>query len=115
MQLILGHRRLPRWNLRHLMPLGLGILARQEMLAAWTALGLDGDDDLDLFDWQQRPRLPLMTELPAGSPSTGLTARTLAQRLGRIARRRARGGPRVLLQLLPQLVDRGLYLLDGSF
>jgi hypothetical protein len=97
------------------MPLGLGILARQEMVAAWTALGLDWDDDIDLFDWQQRPRLPLMTELPTRSPSTRLTAGTLAQRLGRIARRRPRGGPRVLLQSLLQLGDRGLYLLDRGF
>jgi hypothetical protein len=97
------------------MPLGLGILARQEMLAAWTALGLDGDDDIDLFNWQQCPRLPLMTELPAGSPSTRLTAGTWVQRLGRITRWRARGGLRVLLHLLPQLEDRGFYLLDSSF
>ena len=69
------------------MPLGLGILSRQEMLAAWTLLRLDRDNDIDLFDWQQCPRLPLMTELPAGSPSTGLTVGTLAQRLGWIARR----------------------------
>jgi hypothetical protein len=52
MPLILGHRRLDRWKLHYLLPLGLGILSRQAMLAVWTALGLDRDDDIDLFDWQ---------------------------------------------------------------
>src|SRR5262247_4951024 len=85
------------------------------MLAAGTAFRLDRDDDSDGRDGQQRPRLSLMTELPAGPPSTGRTVGTLAQRLGWIARRRPRGGPRVLLQLLPQLVDRVLHLLHGGF
>jgi hypothetical protein len=79
MQVIRGHRRLDRWNLRHLMPLGLGILSRQGMLAAGTALRRDRDHDIDRLDWQQRPRLSLMTELPAGPPATGLTVGTLVQ------------------------------------
>jgi hypothetical protein len=114
MQLSLGHRRRVRWNLPHLMPLGRGILARQEMVAVGTALGLDRDDDLDLCAWPEGPRLPLMTALPARSMSTRLTAGPLTPRLGRIARRRPRRGPRVLLQRRPPLVDRGLCRLAGG-
>jgi hypothetical protein len=51
MQLILGHHGLHGWELGHLMPLGLGILSRQGMLAAATALRLNWDDDIDRLDW----------------------------------------------------------------
>ena len=114
MQLILRHHRLHGWDLRHLMPLGLGVRSLQGVLAAWTTLRLDRDDGIDLLDRQQRPRLPLMTGLPAGPPPAGLAAGPLAQDLGRIARRGPRRSPRVLLQLFSHLVHRGLQLLDGS-
>lgn len=65
MQLILGDHRLGRWTLGGLMPLGLRLFPLQGLLEARAPLRLDRDNDIELRDWQQRPRLPLMTTLSA--------------------------------------------------
>ncbi|HEX9869401.1 MAG TPA: hypothetical protein VGC99_12570 [Candidatus Tectomicrobia bacterium] len=86
----------------------------QRVLAAGTTLRRDREDGIDRLDWQQRPRLPLVTGLPAGSLPAMLATGPLAQGLGWVARRGLRRRPRVLLQLPSHLIDRGLQQLDGG-
>jgi hypothetical protein len=97
--------------LRHLMSLGLGILALQRVLATPAPLGLDRDHDIDLCHRHQRPRLPVMAGLPARPTSSGLAARPF-RRLGRIGRWWLGGVARVASQSLGQLCDRRLPLRD---
>ena len=108
MQLILGDHGLHGRDLGHLMPLGLRIRPLQWLLAASTALGLDGEDHVHLFAGHQAPRVSLVPGLPPRPTPAGLAPWPLGQRLWRVARRRARRGARGLLQLLPQLLDHRL-------
>ena len=79
MQLILGDDRLHRWDLGHLLPLGLRILPLQGVLAVATALRLDGDHHVHLLHRHQRPGVPLMTRLSTRSTSTRLSTRLACQ------------------------------------
>ena len=113
-QLVLRDDRFDRWDLRHLMPLGLGILALQRVLAAAAPLGLDRDHDIDLLNRHQRPCLALVAGLPAGPTATGVATGPFRGGLRRIARRRPGGGARVLLQPLGQVLNRRFQALDGG-
>ena len=105
-QLVLRDDRFDRWDLRHLMPLGLRILALQRVAAAAAPLGLDRDHDLDLLNRHQRPCLALVAGLPAGPPAAEVATGPFRGRLRRIARRRPGGGARVLLPPLSQVLNR---------
>lgn len=96
------------------MPLGLGILPLQGALAAPTVLGLHGEDHVPLLDRHHPPRLSLVARLPARPTPGRLAPRPFGQGLRRITRRRARRGARVLLPLLPQLLDCGLQRRDSG-
>ena len=104
--LILRHHRLDGGQLRHLMPVRLGIVALQGVLTAGALRGLDGHHGIHLRNGYQRPALPLMARLSPTLPSTGTQRRGL-RRVRRITRRRPRGVVRVLLQALQQLLDGG--------
>jgi hypothetical protein len=112
-QLVFGYHRLYGCNLHDLMPLRLGILPLEWVLAMPALAGLHGYDALHLFHGEQRPGLPLMPKLPPWSPSAGVESWPLHAHLGRIARRGPRGGTRVLLHPLFQVLDGCLQPLHG--
>ena len=74
MQLVLGDHGVYRREFEHLMALRLGVVAVQGLLAPGTACGVQRDDFVDLFSWEQRPRLSRMPALPPRPPAAGLTA-----------------------------------------
>jgi hypothetical protein len=112
MPLIFGDHR-PHWqDLGHLMTLGLEILTVQRVLAPRAPRRLDGNHHIHLFDRYQGSCLSLMAGLSAWPVPTGPAAWPFPRGLRRIARGRPRGGARVLLQPLGQVLDRGLQALD---
>jgi hypothetical protein len=92
----------------------LRIVAVQGVLATTAPRGLDRHDNLHLCDRHQPPCLPFVAGLPPRPTTAGLVARPLVAGLGRITRRRARGRPRVLLQLLLQLLESRLQRRDAG-
>ena len=94
------------------MSVRLWIIPTQRMMAAKTPHRLDRDHHIHRLHRQHGPRLSLVAGLPTGPAPTGLAARPFPSGLGWIARGRSRGGARVLLQLLGQLLDCRLQALD---
>ena len=105
---IFGHDRPDGRDLRHLMSLGLPIFPMQQVLTARASLGLDRDHHIHLLDRHQDAGVPLVARLAARPTPTGLAPWPLAEGRRRIARRRPRGGARVLLHPLGHLLDRSL-------
>lgn len=112
MLLIFGDQ-LSHWrDLGHLVALGLEILTAHRVLAMLASLRLDGNHHVHLFDRHPCSCLSLVTRLSAWPAPTGPTAWPFPSRLRGIARGRPRGGARVLLQPLGQVLDSGLQTLD---
>src|SRR5262245_31396505 len=70
-QLILRHDRLHRRQFRHLMALGLKVLAVQGVLAAEAVQGLEREHRIHVLQWHQYSGLALLPWLPSGRAATG--------------------------------------------
>ena len=111
MQPVLGHLGLEGRDLRHLMLPGLRVFTLEVMAALAAGRRLQRDGLLDLLGWHQRALLTLVSRLPA-SLATRRGLRRWAFDVRRVARRRAGGIGRVLVQSLVEIIDLLLEVLQ---
>jgi hypothetical protein len=113
MEQILDDHRFDGGNLGDLVTSGIGVVSQEAMTAACAALGLHGDDLVDLFHRNELERGALVARLASRRTSTGGLGRTRGSRR-RIARGRLGGIPGVLIQARFQIQDP-LVLLSDPF